>query len=605
MTIFAGIVCRSAGDQPPSEVCDALRGALSRSAGDVVSEFRYPNAWFAKVDIGAFASRGVIADLPGPLSMLAGEPLLETDHPDVARSRGDDLEELHASWAGDDWRALRRARGAYCAAHYDPARSRLLLIADKLALRPIYYRVDADRVVFATALRVVERSGPTEVDLRAVTEMATLGVALSDRTPYANVRALLAGEVLAIDGAAGIIRHQYWRWDDVAPSDRPPADLVRQAYDRFQSAVSCRLRGETSATAFLSGGLDSRCVVTALRTRGVRVRTFNFGIPGTQDEAFGSQYARAIGTDHVSVPMPLEGDPNFSVLMSASLGVSLPAGGRPADSRMAWSGDGGSVGTGHTYQTREMVDDLRAGRVDAAVDRFVQQQGARLARRMFRPDIAERLASVPREGIHEELDGLHCADAGRKLHIFLLLNDQRRHLWNHFEDVDRHRVEFQLPFFDSQFITAMLEVPIDRCLYHAFYADWLDCFAPVIKMVPWQAYPGHLPCPIMAPDNLVHQWETERIHALRTHAKSALLRRANELMDAKAFPHEIMNRHALRLASWVYRAGAADYGYVIRQASLFYSYWSRSSSSQTAVLHSAGAGRSPTSRGDARFFASQ
>lgn len=569
MTIFAGVVCRRPNASPPPDLCDAMRRSLSRASGESAIEIRYPHAWLAKVDLGAFGASGLVSGQPGATSLLAGEPLLATDAPDVARTRHDDLQILHSNWQLGDETALQSARGAFCAAHYDPARARLLLVADKLALRPIYYHADDDHIVFATALRVLEGAVRAGLDLRALTEMATLGIALGDRTPYDTVRALHAAEIIEFRGG-DLTRRRYWRWDDIAPSTRPHAELVHEAYARFQSAVAVRLRGAASAAAFLSGGLDSRCVVTALRDRGVRVRTFNFGVPGTQDESFGAEYARAVGTAHVNRPMPSGGEPKFSMLMASALRETAP----PAPAHIVWSGDGGSLGTGHIYQTQAMIDDLRAGRDDSAIERYLQQQGAQVSRRLFQNDIAGQLADMPRQGIREELADLHCADPGRKVHFFLLLNDQRRHLWNHFEDIDLHRLEFQLPFFDSDFLESMAELTIDRCLYHRFYAEWLECFPPVIMSVPWQAYPGHVPCPIRPSGQLVYQWG-DGLRMFRAKEKDSLLRRAAELVDAEEFPHDLMNRRALRVASWVYRSGAADYGYVIHQANLFYSYWRR------------------------------
>ncbi len=44
----------------------------------------------------------------------------------------------------------------------------------------------------------------------------------------------------------------------------------------------------------------------------------------------------------------------------------------------------------------------------------------------------------------EELDRIRCRDRAKALYLFLMFNDQRRHLTGHFESIDQHRLEFQL-----------------------------------------------------------------------------------------------------------------------------------------------------------------
>ena len=50
-----------------------------------------------------------------------------------------------------------------------------------------------------------------------------------------------------------------------------------------------------------------------------------------------------------------------------------------------------------------------------------------------------------------------------------------------------------------------------------------------------------------------------------------------EILEAERFPRDVLNKGVLRLAGWLHRAGIRDYGYLIRQASLYYTYWLRSS----------------------------
>ena len=54
MTILAGVFSRKPLPHIPDSICNALRRNISRNPKDLPIEFRYPRAFFVKVDIGVF-----------------------------------------------------------------------------------------------------------------------------------------------------------------------------------------------------------------------------------------------------------------------------------------------------------------------------------------------------------------------------------------------------------------------------------------------------------------------------------------------------------------------------------------------------------------------
>lgn len=571
MTFFAGIFSRNVKQVVPPSACEALKGAISRHPHDEISIFKDDRSFFVKVDIGAYQEPAFRTDSDGSVSMLAGDPLLADGDADDWHSRTRDLDLLHEGWKKGDWNPLTRARGVFCAFHYKPDIGTLSLIADKLCLRPLYYWISDDCVIFATALRILESLNeiPKEMDLRALTEMVTLGLPLGTRTPYANVRLLRAAEVVQVGGEK-ISQWQYWRWDKIRQSPKPEPELLAEVRDRFNEAVALRIRRDTATAAFLSGGLDSRCIVAALRARKTQVHTFNFAPSGTQDQVFGAEFARKVGTIHGEAPVNTYGSPNWSMIMAEAWAASeFRSKWPPERHNLVWSGDGGSVGFGHVYASRAIVELMRAGRVDDAIEQFILQQRAHVPQKLFRADFSEALSKKNQIGIREELTDIHSDDPGRSFHIFLLLNDQRRHLVGHFENIDLHRLEFQLPFYDSDFLASIVSIPIDLCLGHRFYLKWLKYLSPTVSQIPWQAYPGHEPCPLPIPPELSYQWESQQ-HKSR---KRELLNQAAQMLTADDFPRKILNKRYLRIATLVYKAGLRDYAYVIQAANTYNKYW--------------------------------
>ncbi len=216
---------------------------------------------------------------------------------------------------------------------------------------------------------------------------------------------------------------------------------------------------------------------------------------------------------------------------------------------------------------------MRVGRVDEAIETYLRQESVSVICRLLKSDLGNLLEEQFRQGIREELAELHSADAGRNFYLFIMLNDQRRKLSGHFENLDLHRLELQLPFFDSEFLAFVISLPIERCLGHKFYSKWLGQFSTAAASVPWQTYPGHEPCPIPIPQGLAYQWDGAHQVSQFVAIKPNLLRQAREMIRARDFPSAILNRSYLRLTSLIYQLGLRDYSYVIDVARKYHKYW--------------------------------
>jgi hypothetical protein len=168
---------------------------------------------------------------------------------------------------------------------------------------------------------------------------------------------------------------------------------------------------------------------------------------------------------------------------------------------------------------------------------------------------------------------LHNSDPARNFYLFLMFNDQRRKLSSHFENIDLHRLEFQLPFFDSAFLGSIIKVPVELCLAHKFYTKLLLHFHPAVTLVPWQVYPGHEPCPLPTPSDLVYQWVEKPQPAARASEKKRLMKQVADLLSASDFPNEILSKRNLRIAAWIHSIGWRDYEHVIRAAGIYHTYW--------------------------------
>ena len=532
-------------------------------------------AILAKIDIGVFGEPAMIRE-EASVTMVAGEPLFIRGN--AQSSRVGDTSILHEALASNRYACLRDARGTFSCANYVRESHRLVLATDKLGVRPIYWWSDADTVVFSSTLRLLEELHwvTKRPDLRGMAEQVAFGFALGSRTPYEGISLLRPGELLECS-AEGIASSEYWKWQNLRPSEENVDTLTARAYDSFVESVRVRQRGDRYATAFLSGGLDSRCVVAALRANGVGVHTFNFARPGTEDRIYGADLARAAGTVHEEKLMDDEIDVRWSSMIANARDASEQSiktqVERPG---LIWSGDGGSVGLGHVYIRPSIAELCLAGDLGAAANAYVAAERAVPPKRLLNSAVGPVMSEAPRTGVIDELKRLQTSDLLQTFYLMLLHNDQHRHLFTHFEDIDLHRIELQLPFFDADFLTMVATIPIQARLYHRLYNEWIKHFPSYVAGIYWQAYPGHAPCPVPGARDLAYQWDPSFNAKKRRDARRKTVRIAMRTLLSPDFASAIMNRRTLAMAALVQLIGLRDMEHIIYAARSIQHYWDAS-----------------------------
>jgi hypothetical protein len=562
MSILAGVFSRDAAAPIPADARSSLEKLISRHPGDRAEVYQHPRCLLLQVNVGAFDGPER-EQTPRCVAIVAGQPL--ADH----RAS---LTEAVVEGRDREW--LVSTRGSFAAACFEPSVPRLVLAVDKMGVRPMYFWADERFVYFSTALRILEgfHLAPKRPDIRGVTEAAAFGYSLSDRTVYAGIVRLHAGEVVEF-AASRLVRRRYWRWDSVRESRLPIDELAHQAYEAFCEAVAVRRPQESAALAFLSGGLDSRCVVAALLGLGMEVHTVTLGVEPSQDTLFASAFADAAGTRHHEVRRSASDLLEWLPSLAEALGFGRDEAPPAANSRVIWSGDGGSVGLGCVYITPQIEAKLKNADEEGAVSAYV---GSPIPSGMLAPSWRKPVLRIPFEGVLHELSCIDHADPLQKFYLHLMLNDQRRHLTAFYESIDLHRMEYQLPFYDGRFLQVVASAPRAECLYHRFYSRWLRCFPAVVSSVPWQTYPGHDPCPLPVPEGLLYQWSSAAEVKVFRSCETKLIREIESMLLSGRFP-KVLSRPSLAVGLLLHLLKVRKYSYMFRAASAYRLPWRLSS----------------------------
>lgn len=485
-------------------------------------------------------------------TIVAGTPLYD-DGSDAVLGAQDSTEALHRLLSTRSVAALANTRGTFTVCHHNSHSS--IVATDSLGIRPVYWSRIDDLLFFASAMRVLLAILPQRltVDRTGVVEIGSY-VALGDQTAFNEIKCLRPGEALVVE--KGTLRQiRYIDWASIARGGGIEVIEPQALYDEFLSAVKIRLNGASGAISFLSGGLDSRCIVSALKSCCTTVSTCNFAAVNSADFVLGQMAAKAIGTHHFECALGWSAFGSRPDIAHAAWLESPEF--RPNEQqrpRLIWSGDGGSVVLGHVYMTPAIVAKARNAGLREALPDMISHNYWHVPESILQPSArAQTMADVQRAYL-QEFNGLDKIDAGRALHVFLLLTDQHRHLHGFFETVHLRSFDMLLPFFDRQFMSAVVLSKVDPFLLHGYYNEWLKCFPPPVIETPWQAYPGHAPSKTAWSGDLIYQWSAEAGSRFDRAAAAARNRRLLKWTFSRRFPTEILSRtrvFAAVVATWL------------------------------------------------------
>jgi asparagine synthase (glutamine-hydrolysing) len=202
-------------------------------------------------------------------------------------------------------------RGMFAVAVWDQDRRRGVLIRDRLGIKPLYYAICGDVVVFGSELKCVLASGLVSADLdpEALAAYLMLGYVPGAMTPLRDVRKLQPGERLIVeDGRVTVERWWHYPAPAADPVQRSSEEWAEIVLAKLDESVEMRLMSDVPLGAMLSGGLDSSLIVALMAQHMDQpVDTFAVGFAGEDSELPDARLvADALGADHHELEVAID-----------------------------------------------------------------------------------------------------------------------------------------------------------------------------------------------------------------------------------------------------------------------------------------------------------
>ncbi len=210
---------------------------------------------------------------------------------------------------------VEHLRGMFGFAIWDGRNQKLMLARDRVGIKPLYYAIENDCVVFGSEIKAILADPSISVEVRPeiIDRFLTFYYVPGEDTLFKNVFKLQPGSYMIVQHGK-VETHQYWDLQ-FNPIPRSDADAERELLELLDECVRLHMIADVPVGILLSGGLDSTAMLSFASdhtSHTLSTFTLGFGSEGIPDERpYARLAAQRYGTDHHEMTISAEDFENF------------------------------------------------------------------------------------------------------------------------------------------------------------------------------------------------------------------------------------------------------------------------------------------------------
>ena len=373
--------------------------------------------------------------------------------------------------------------GVFSAAGFDRKQQRMTLVSDKFGLKPLYYTVLADGLAFASEIKsLLKIEGISKsINPQSFSDFFHFGFTLGAKTPFHDIHLLAPGTVLIYDmGKERLEKFKYFKLDSLfSEGGMYDAGLrLEDVSESFVDAVQGRMNHGQMGIS-LSGGLDSRAILAAMKQGAKGILSYTLGLSGCHDEILAGRMSKASGTIHSMLTLGPDYLGDFKemaqTLIYYSDGLYHPHESteklaldffKKSSIKYLFRGHGGEIAKAalaYPIQVDSTVGHLKG--TDSVLD-YIGKSAALVSRGVSLPDMLE-----PR--FYKELNGgwqqslkdtaveIEINIAPEDLCIYFYIYEWVRRQVVASLSIFRSHIEIRLPYLDEHFLAMLLKLPVE------------------------------------------------------------------------------------------------------------------------------------------------
>jgi asparagine synthase (glutamine-hydrolysing) len=177
--------------------------------------------------------------------------------------------------------AFLKINGMFALAIYDKQEQKIIIARDRHGVKPLYYAIINDNLVFASEIKAILKYPGYKIELEynALNEYFSFQNIFSDLTFYKDIKKLEHGSYLTFDiNTRQYDITQYWDFNfDSSSWEHNEEETIEILRNTFSQAVKRQMVSDVPIGSYLSGGIDSGAI-TAVAAKNIdRLTTLTCG----------------------------------------------------------------------------------------------------------------------------------------------------------------------------------------------------------------------------------------------------------------------------------------------------------------------------------------
>lgn len=198
---------------------------------------------------------------------------------------------------------IQHLKGMFAFALYDETKNQLFLVRDRFGIKPLYYTIQDNKLLFASELKAIHSLNiiPKEVDFSSFSDFFVYRYIPSPKTIWKDINKLPAAHYLTIDCTD--LSHQLTEYWKLTSDNKKEKEIISKVGNQLADSVQSHIIADVPIGSFLSGGYDSSALVHYMKEAQQKPDTFSIGFSKWEksEDQFASIVAKHLDVTNTSV----------------------------------------------------------------------------------------------------------------------------------------------------------------------------------------------------------------------------------------------------------------------------------------------------------------
>ncbi|MDD2385291.1 MAG: asparagine synthase (glutamine-hydrolyzing) [Bacteroidales bacterium] len=220
----------------------------------------------------------------------------------IFKSETDSEVVIHAyeEWGTD---MINMLEGMFAFGLWDEKNQKLFIARDKFGIKPLYYYLDANQIIFASEIKAIieNRNIKRELDITSMCDYFSYRYVPSPKTIFQNIYKIEPAHYITINNHFEIEKIEYYKFD-FNDNKYSQKKLVKEVDELLRKSIETHTHSEVPIGSFLSGGFDSSAIVKYMSEIDKNINTFTIGFKDwdKSEHRFAEIVAKKYGANHTS-----------------------------------------------------------------------------------------------------------------------------------------------------------------------------------------------------------------------------------------------------------------------------------------------------------------